>query len=127
MERARPKASIELARHDQPIAAVFPLAAQHSDAMFGQRCEPLDQKLHHAVPGILHQDDAGNPHFDGAPVDLAHFGSGQDGMDGRRLHMRRATTIVMSSCNSEAPVHWFTASMARAIISDESALEYFIT
>ena len=51
------------------------------------------------MPGILHQHDAGDPGFDGAAVDLAHLGRGQD------LHMRRATTMVISSCNSPAPVH----------------------
>ena len=32
--------------------------------------------------------------------------------------------MVMSSCNSEEPVHWTTASMVRAMISEESARVY---
>ena len=55
------------------------------------------------------------PSSDGAPVHFAHLGGGED------FHMRRATTMVMSSCNSEEPVHWTTASMVRAMISEESA------
>ncbi len=50
--------------------------------------------FHHAMAGILHQHDAGDAEFDGAPVHFAHFGRGQD------FHKRRATTMVISSCNS---------------------------
>ncbi len=74
--------------------------------------------FHHAMAGILHQDEAGDAELDGAPVHFAHFGRGQN------FHMRRATTMVISSCNSDEPVHWSTASMVRAMISEESAWAY---
>ena len=68
----------KLARDGHPVAAVISLAAQHRDALFGERRAMLRQKFHHAVRGIFHQHDAGNAHLDGAPVHLAHFGGGQD-------------------------------------------------
>ncbi len=68
---------MKLARDRQAVAAVVALAAQHDDSLRFQRSEPPDEKLHHAVSGILHQDDAGDPQFDGAPIDLAHLFRGQ--------------------------------------------------
>src|SRR5579871_404860 len=93
--------------------------------MPGQGRKPLGQKLHHPMPGVLHEHDPGNSKLDRAPVYLAHLRGGEHGM--KRIHMRRTTTIVMSSWSSEEPVHEFTDSMVRAIISDESALAYLIT
>src|ERR1035437_1797276 len=109
----------QLAGHRQPVAAVVPFAAQHHDALRRKRCETVRQELHHAMGRVLHQDQAGNPHFHGPAVRFAHLRRGEDS------HIRRATTMVISSCNSPAPVHWTTASMERAIISDESTRAYF--
>src|ERR1019366_3568876 len=119
VQRGRRKPRVQLARHHQAVAAVVALAAEHHDALVAQRREPFRQKLYHAVPGILHQDDARDAGLDGPPVHFAHFRSGQD------FHKRRATTMVISSCNSPSPVHCTTASMVRAISSAESALAYF--
>ena len=119
VQRRGRKSRVQLARDHQAIAAVVALAAEHDDALLAERSEAFGQKLHHAVTGILHQDDARDAGFDGPPVHLAHFRRGQD------LHKRRATTMVMSSCNSPAPVQCTTASMVRAISSAESARAYF--
>ena len=119
VQPCRTEARVQLTRDHQAIAAVVALPAKHHDALLAERSESFGQKLHHAVPGIFHQDDAGDAGLDGPPVDLAHFRRGQD------LHKRRATTMVISSCNSPAPVQCTTASMVRAISSVESALEYF--
>ena len=73
MERARMESREKLACDGQSVAAVVPLAAQHRDALPGERRATFRQKLHHAVGRILHEDDAGNPHFDGPPVHFAHF------------------------------------------------------
>ncbi len=117
-EPALREARMDLPRDHHPVAAVVALAAQHQDALRLQRGKPFGQKFHHAKAGILHQDDAGDAHFDGAPIDLAHLGRGEN------FHMRLTTTIVMSSCNSEEPVQTFTDSMVRAISSEESACAY---
>ena len=85
------------------------------------RCAPsgakrLRQKLHHAVPGILHQHDAGNAHLDRAAIDLAHLGRGQ------HFHRRRATTMVISSCNSpDAGPLLHRLHHARDDLAEESA------
>ena len=72
VERQRPEAGVKLARDRQPVAAVVALAAQHHDPLRRERSETPVEKLHHAVAGILHQDDAGDAQFDGAPIHLAH-------------------------------------------------------
>ena len=110
---------MQLPRDCQAIATVITLAAQHHHPLAGERREAFRQKLHYAMRGILHQDDAGNPLLDGLSVHLAHFRRCEG------FHNLRATTIVISSCNSPAPVHCTTASMARAMISEESAWAYF--
>ncbi len=115
---ARAHGGAKLARDYHAIAAIVALAAEHHDALLRERSEALHQEFEHAVSGILHQNDARDSGFDCEPVDFAHFGRGQN------FHMRRTTTMVISSCNSPAPVHCTTASMVRAINSAESALEY---
>src|SRR5580658_8494520 len=108
----------KLARDRQTVAAGVPLAAHHHDALRFQGRTMFGQALRNAVRGVLHEHQAGDAHFDGAPVHLAHLGCGQN------FHMRRATTMVISSCSSDEPVHCTTASMARAMISEESARVY---
>ena len=110
---------MQLARDGQTVAAIISLAAQHQDALRGKRGVTSGKKLHHAVRGVLHQHQAGNAALAGAAIHFAHFGRREN------LHNRLATTMVISSCNSEEPVHWFTASMVRAMSSEESAAEYF--
>ena len=87
---------LQLPRDRHAIAAVIALAAQHHHALFGDRLEPGGQKLGHTMRGILHQDNAGNPLLDGLAIHLAHFRRCES------LHNLRATTIVISSCNSPA-------------------------
>src|SRR5262249_6155363 len=120
MRRRGMETGVERARDDHPVPAIVALAAEHDDPLCGERCESCGQKLHYPMPGILHQNDAGNPVHDRLAVYLPHLRSGQN------FHMRRATSIVISSCNSPAPVHCTTASIVRAISSAESALEYLI-
>ena len=103
----------------RPSPPLLPLPQSTTMRCSAERREAFGQKLHYAVPGILHQDDARDAGLDGAPVHFAHFRRGQD------LHKRRATTMVISSCNSPAPVQCTTASMVRAMSSAESARAYF--
>ena len=94
MQSARLEAREKLARHHQAIAAVIAFSAQDRDPLRGERRELFGQEFHHAMPGVLHQHEPGNAHFDGAPIDLAHLGRGQ------HFHGRLATSMVISSCNS---------------------------
>ena len=110
----------QLPRDHQAVAAVVAFAAQHHDALFRERPAPIGQELHNAMPGVLHQNDAGDPQLYRAPIDLAHLRGSE------HLHKRRATSMVISSCSSLDPVHWLTDSMVRAMISSEPACEYLI-
>src|SRR5690348_2810804 len=109
---------MKLASDRHAVAAVVALAAEHDDALAGERSVSCGQKFHHAMRGILHQDDSGDACLNRAAVHLPHFGRREN------FHMRRATSIVISSCSSPAPVHCTTASIVRAINSLESALAY---
>ena len=105
----------------RPSPPLLPLPHSTTMRCVRQRRESLRQKLHHAMPGILHQDDARDAELDRAPVHLAHFGRGQNSSYAPRHHHRH---IVLQFA---APVHCTTASIVRAIISDESAFAYFIS
>src|SRR5215471_13812657 len=120
MQHRGMETGVELTRDDHTIAAIVAFTAEDDNSLCGEWCESRGQKLHNAMPGILHEHDAGNPVHDRLAVYLPHLGGGQDS------HIRRATSIVISSCNSPAPVHCTTASIVRAINSAESALEYLI-
>jgi hypothetical protein len=64
----------KLARDGQTVAAVVPLAAQHRNPLPGERSAALRQKFHHAVRRILHEDDAGDTHFDRPAIHFTHLG-----------------------------------------------------
>ena len=119
MQGRRRESCVQLPRDHQAIAAVVALPAEHHDALFAERSEPFGQELDDAMSGILHEDDSRDAGFHRPLVHFAHFRRGQN------FHKRRATTMVISSCNSPAPVQCTTASMVRAISSAESALAYF--
>src|ERR1022692_2664520 len=115
MHGARLEAGEELAGHHHAIAAIVAFAAQHGDALHGQGRELFGQQLHYAMPGVFHEHQARDAHFDGAPIYFAHLRGGQN------FHGRLATSMVISSDNSAAsPDHCMTASIVRAMISGES-------
>ena len=118
VKRRRAASRMQLAGDHHAVAAVVALTAQHHDALAAERGEAPLEVFDDAVSRVLHQHQARNAGLDRDPIDLAHFGRGQ------YLHMRRATTMVISSCNSPAPVHSTTASMVRAISSVESSFAY---
>ncbi len=76
MQRLRVEARVKLPRHHHAVAAVVPLAAQHHDALGGERRETFRQEFHHAMPGVFHQDDAGDSHPGRPPVHFAHLSRG---------------------------------------------------
>jgi len=43
---------VKLPRHHHAVAAVVPLAAQHHDALGGERRESFRQEFHHAMPAF---------------------------------------------------------------------------
>ena len=87
IQRTRTEARKQLTGNHQPISAVIPFPAKHHYAVVLQRSVPLNEKLHHPEAGVLHQNQAGNPAFDGAPVHLAHLRRSQ------HLHARTSASI----------------------------------
>ena len=74
-------------RHHEPVTAVVALAAHHDDAEATER--PLVRREEGpdlgggAAPGVLHERGAGNAQLgDRAPVQGAHLGGGEDGLQG---------------------------------------------
>ena len=92
VQAGRPQARVELARHHQAVAAVVALAAQDHDAVLAERRELLRQELHHAVAGVLHQDESGNAELHGAAVHFAHLGSGE------HFHFWTSASLCSSLC-----------------------------
>ena len=69
--------AVKLPGHDQSIAPIVALAANHHDALRFQRRITFGEKFDHAIAGVLHENDAGNTERAGAAIHFAHlFGFG---------------------------------------------------
>jgi hypothetical protein len=75
----------------ESVTAVVALPADDHDPLAGERVEPPLKKLDHAGGRGFHEQETGNSSRNGALVEVAHLGRGEN------FHSFLATTRVMSS------------------------------
>ena len=78
IERGEAVADVKETGDGETVTAVVAFAAEDEHALFAERGALAFEDFDDAVGGVLHEDEAGDAGFDGAAIDLAHFGGGED-------------------------------------------------